>query len=46
MNSHDANQDQINEVIAFFYDLIRDEPAVLAKVDKAFRARYGYDASN
>jgi truncated hemoglobin YjbI len=46
MNSHDIDQDQINELVAFFYDLIRDDPALLAKVDKAFRERYGYDSSN
>jgi hypothetical protein len=44
-NTHDAAQDEVEELIAFFYDLIRDEPVVVAKVDGAFRKRYGYDGT-
>lgn len=36
-------QDRVDELIAFFYDLVRDEPAMLAKVDAAMRERYGSD---
>jgi hypothetical protein len=38
---HDE-QDSVDDLIQFFYDLVRDEPAVLKKVDAAFRQRYGY----
>ena len=41
----DAEHESLEQLIAFFYDLIRDEPSVLAKVDEAFRKRYGYDQS-
>ena len=42
--SFSEEQESVDELIQFFYDLIRDEPSVLAKVDAAFRERYGYEA--
>lgn len=39
---HREEEDRVDELIAFFYDLVRDEPRVLAKVDAAMRERYGY----
>ena len=45
MQKTNSDQDRVEELIAFFYDLVRDEPAVVAKVDAAFRERYGYDGS-
>ena len=42
--SFSREQEDIDELVAFFYDLIRDEPSVLAKFDAAFRERYGYEA--
>ena len=41
---HSDEQDSVDELIAFFYDLIRDEPSVLKKVDSAMRERYGYES--
>ena len=39
----DAEHEQIEELIAWFFDLVRDYPEVLAKVDATFRQRYGYE---
>lgn len=41
--SFNDEQESVDDLIQFFYDLVRDEPTVLAKVDVAFRERYGYD---
>ena len=41
-NSPNDSHERVDELIAFFYDLIRDEPSVLAKIDLAMRERYGY----
>jgi len=43
--SLDVDKERAEELIAFFYNLIRDDPAMLAKVDAALRERYGYDSS-
>ncbi len=40
--SFSEEQEAVDELIQFFYDLVRDEPTVLAKVETAFRERYGY----
>jgi hypothetical protein len=32
----------VQDVIAFFYDLLRDFPEVVAKVNAALEARYGH----
>ena len=39
--SFSKEQERVDEVIAFFYDLIRDQPELLAKADAALRERYG-----
>ena len=44
--SFSEEQESVDELIQFFYDLVRDEPTVLAKVDAAFRERYGYVYDN
>ena len=39
--SFTQEQERIDDVIAFFYNLIRDQPELLAKADAALRERYG-----
>ena len=39
--SFNQEQERIDDVIAFFYNLIRDQPELLAKADAALRERYG-----
>ena len=39
--SFSQEQETVDEIIAFFYDQIRDDnPALLAKIDRALRERY------
>ena len=38
--SFSKEQEAIDELIAFFYEQLRDQPAVLDKVDRAMRTRY------
>ena len=40
--SFSQEQERIDDVIAFFYNLIRDQPELLAKADRALQERYGF----
>ena len=39
--SFSAQQENVDDVIAFFYNLLREHPELLAKADLALRERYG-----
>ena len=41
--SFNEQQDSVDELIQFFYNLVRDDPKMLARVDVAFRKKYGYN---
>ena len=43
--SFSQEQESIDEVIAFFYNLIRDQPELLARADAAMQERYGFQYS-
>ena len=43
MDSSPIKPLRVEEVVAFFYDLVRDEPAVVSKIDEALRKRFGYE---